>query len=56
MEYISAGLLRYPVRSVDLGQLLSASIAIYRPHAQVVEETELLLRHKSDLSPPSETL
>jgi hypothetical protein len=33
MEYMSAGLLRYPVRSVDLRQLLSASIAVYRPQA-----------------------
>jgi hypothetical protein len=34
---------------------LSASITIYRLHAQVLEETELLLRHNFDLSPPSET-
>jgi hypothetical protein len=34
MEYISAGLLRYPVRSVDLRQLHSASIAVYRPQAR----------------------
>jgi len=34
MEYISADLLRYPVISVDLRQLLSASIAIYRPQAR----------------------
>jgi hypothetical protein len=34
MEYISAGLLRYPVRSVDLRELLSASTAIYRPQAR----------------------
>jgi hypothetical protein len=34
MEYILAGLLRYPVRSVDLRQLLSASIAVYRPQAE----------------------
>jgi hypothetical protein len=36
-------------------QGLSASFTIYRPHAQVLEETELLLRHNFDLSPPSET-
>ena len=34
MEYISEDLLRYPVRSVDLRQLLSASIAVYRPQAR----------------------
>ena len=34
---------------------LSASITIYRLHAQVVEETDLLLRYNFDLSPPSET-
>jgi hypothetical protein len=34
MEHISAGLLRYPVRSVDLRQLHSESIAVYRPQAR----------------------
>jgi hypothetical protein len=34
MEYISAGLLRYPVGSVDLRRWLSASIAIYHPQAR----------------------
>jgi hypothetical protein len=33
---------------------LSASIAIYRLQAQVLEETALLLRHNFDLSPLSE--
>ncbi len=35
MEYISEGLLRYPVVSVDLRQLLSASIAVYRLEAEL---------------------
>jgi hypothetical protein len=34
MEWISEGLLRYPVRSADLRQLLSASIAVYRLQAR----------------------
>jgi hypothetical protein len=34
MEYILSGLLRYPVRSVDLRLSLSASIAVYRPQAE----------------------
>jgi hypothetical protein len=34
MENRLAGLPRYPVRSVDLAQLLSASIAVYRPQAE----------------------
>ena len=34
---------------------LSAPITIYRLHAQVLEESELVLRHNFDLSPPSET-
>jgi hypothetical protein len=35
MEYISEGLLRYPVRSVDLRQSLSASIAFKRDFSTV---------------------
>ena len=33
----------------------SAPFTLYRLYAQVLEETELLLRHNFDLSPPSET-
>jgi hypothetical protein len=32
---LSAGSLRYPARSFDLRQLLSASIAVYRPQAEI---------------------
>ena len=35
--------------------MLSASIRIYRLHAQVLEEQGLVLRHNFGLSPPSET-
>jgi hypothetical protein len=34
MEYRSAGLLHYPVGSVDFKQLLSASIAFHRPQGE----------------------
>jgi len=54
MEYTLAYLLRHPVGSVDVTRLLSASFTLYRLHTQVLEETELLLRHNSYLSPPSE--
>jgi hypothetical protein len=35
MEYMSARLLRYPVRSIYLTYLLSASIAVYCPEAEL---------------------
>jgi hypothetical protein len=37
MEYISEGLRRYPVRSVNFRQLLSASIAVYRLQARLFD-------------------
>jgi hypothetical protein len=38
MEHISEDVLRDPVRFFDLRQLLSASITIYRLHAQAFEK------------------
>jgi hypothetical protein len=37
MEFRMAGLPRNPVRTVDLTQLLSASIAVYRSQAELFD-------------------